>query len=56
MASTPNVAHATLTIHDAGTMTKRERAEIIKWLRHCATSLNKDGHKYAKRFTARYMK
>ena len=48
-------AIATFTIHEASRMTREGRAEIAAWLRSTAKSLTRDGDKYAKRFTARYM-
>ena len=36
-------------------MTPTGRKEIADWLRHCAGSLEKDGHGYAKLFQAKYI-
>lgn len=47
---------ATLVIHGAAEMSKRERLGLAEWLYSQATDLIKDGHKYSKRFRASYMK
>ena len=47
---------AILTIKRPGTMTKRGRAYIAKWLRRQALLFEKHGDVYSKtRFTARYL-
>lgn len=48
--------HAKLVIHGAGRMTKRGRKYLAAWLRKHAASLEKEGDRYASRFTGRYMK
>lgn len=46
---------AIVTIKDAPKMTKRGRRAIAGWLRKHATWLEEDGHRYATRFTGRYI-
>ena len=46
---------ATLTVHQAGDMSKEGRKAIAEWLRLQAKSIIKDGEKYSKRYTAKYM-
>lgn len=48
-------AAAAVTIHEAGEMTKRGRAEVAQWLRHQAEALETDGADYADLFRARYL-
>ena len=46
---------AIITIKNAAGMTKKGRRRIATWLRKHADWLEKDGDKYAKRFTGRYL-
>lgn len=46
---------AILTIRDAARMTERERQGIAKWLRAHADQILKEGPRYSKRFTGRYL-
>ena len=46
---------AILTVKRAHEMTKRGRKQIAAWLRRQADFLEKDGDKFASRFTARYL-
>lgn len=46
---------AILTIKDAPNMSAKGKKEIAEWLRRQAKMLIKDGDKYAKNFTARYL-
>ena len=46
---------AILTIHDAVNMSAKGKQKIAQWLQGQAKSLVKEGHKYSKRFTARYL-
>ena len=48
-------AAAVFTIHDASSMTPKERRELATWLRDHADMLVRDGKNYSKRFTGRYM-
>lgn len=48
--------HAIFTIYNAEHMTAKGRKIIAAWLRHQAGMLVKEGNKYAKRFSARYMR
>lgn len=46
---------AILTIHDAPSMNKRDRAAIVQWLRRQADCLDKESKNLSHRFTARYL-
>ena len=46
---------AILTIHRAADMTRKGRADIVKWLRRQASLLTRDADKLATRYTARYL-
>jgi hypothetical protein len=48
------VIPAKVTIHRASHMTEQGRHEIADWLRHCADTLEEEGHNYADRFSASY--
>lgn len=43
-----------LTLHGAGELTLERRKEMAKWLRYQAAFLVKDGHNFAKTYTAKY--
>lgn len=47
---------ARVTVYGAGEMSKDDRQEIANWLRRKAGELVKEGAKYSKRYTARYVK
>ena len=46
---------ARVAIVEASRMTPGGRKEIADWLRHCADTLEAEGHGYAKLFQARYI-
>jgi len=57
MTTKPKNYYSIVTIYGAGSMNKKFRQKIAKWLRTTADNLIKDGDKYTTgRFTARMMK
>lgn len=53
--NTKEKSAAVLTVVKPDEMTPEGRKEIAAWLRRQAAALIKDGDRYAKRFTARYL-
>ena len=55
MAKTKERSAAKLTIRKAAHMHDDEKHRVAQWLRTQARRLEKEGHGYAPRFTARYL-
>lgn len=49
-------AVGSLSIIGIGAMTTEDRAEIVRWLRGQADSIESQGEKYAERYRARFLK
>jgi hypothetical protein len=49
------ILRARLTLNDVSSLTIKERAKLIIWLRQQADDIRREGKNYSKHFTARYL-